>query len=126
MAEGWARAMGEGSVAVSSAGLEAHGQNPRALAVMSEAGIDISGQQSTVVTGDMIGNADIVITVCGHADENCPALPPGTRKRHWPHADPAKATGTEAEIMQAFRRTRDEIRERVRDLLAELARGEAS
>jgi len=124
MAEGWAKSIGEGRVEVYSAGLEAHGQNPRALAVMAEAGIDISGQESTVVTDAMIRLADVVITVCGHADENCPTLPPGTRKLHWPQDDPAKATGTEAEIMRAFRTARDEIQGRVRELLVDLARGE--
>ena len=64
--------------------------------------------------------ADLVVTVCGHADEHCPVLPPGTRKVHWPLDDPAKATGTEEEILQVFRASRDDIRERVRALLKEL------
>ena len=55
----------------------------------------------------------------GHADELCPALPPTARKIHWPLTDPAKATGSEAEIMAAFRATRDEVERRVRKLLAE-------
>ena len=117
MAEGWARQLGGSRVRVQSAGIEAHGKNPRAIAVMSEAGIDISGQESTVVSDDMIAEADVVVTVCGHADEQCPALPPGVKKAHWPLADPAKAVGTEDQIMREFRATRDEVEARVRDLL---------
>jgi len=120
MAEGWARTLGGGQVTVQSAGIEAHGKNPRAILVMREAGVDISGQESTRVTDAMIHDADIVVTVCGHADEHCPVLPPGTRKVHWPLTDPAKATGTEDEILAQFRAIRDEVRFRVVELLATL------
>jgi arsenate reductase len=121
MAEGWTRELGGSAVAVESAGIEAHGKNPRAIAVMAEAGVDISGQESTVVDDAMLRRADVVVTVCGHADEVCPALPAGVRKIHWPLADPAKAPGSEEQIMAAFRATRDEVERRVRGLLAELA-----
>jgi len=121
MAEGWARALGGDAVEALSAGIEAHGKNPRAIEIMKEAGIDISQQASTVVTDDMIAAADVVVTVCGNADEHCPVLPSGTQKIHWPLSDPARATGTDAEIMARFRATRDEIEARVRDLLAALA-----
>ena len=123
MAEGWARHLGGDAVTIQSAGIEAHGKNPRAIATMAETGIDISGQESTVVDDTMIGAADVVVTVCGHADEQCPMLPAGTRKIHWPLADPAKATGTEDEIMARFRETRDEVQSRVSALLAKLAEG---
>ena len=125
MAEGWARAMGGDRFVVQSAGIEAHGKNPRAIAVMAEAGIDISGQASTIVSERMIGEADVVVTVCGHADELCPALPPAVKKIHWPLSDPARATGTEDAIMAEFRATRDEVRNRVRDLIDTLQRGKA-
>jgi len=125
MAEGWARSLGRDRFVVQSAGIEAHGKNPRAIAVMAEAGIDISGQESTVVTDRMIGEADVVVTVCGHADEQCPALPPSAKKIHWPLSDPAKARGTEDEVMAEFRATRDEVRKRVGDLIAVLTRGVA-
>jgi len=117
MAEGWARHFAGKAFEVQSAGIEAHGKNPRAIRVMQEAGIDISGQESTRVTPAMLEQADLVVTVCGHADEHCPVLPPGTRKVHWPLEDPARATGTEAEILQVFRASRDDIRERVKTLL---------
>ena len=120
MAEGWARQLGAGRIDVQSAGIEAHGKNPRAIAIMREAGVDISGQESTRVTDEMIRAADIVVTVCGHADEHCPVLPPGVRKIHWPLTDPAKATGSEDEIMAQFRATRDEVRRRVTDLISNL------
>ena len=125
MAEGWTRHIGGDPVSVESAGIEAHGKNPRAIAVMREAGVDISAQESTVVDDRMLQQAEIVVTVCGHADEQCPALPPGTTKIHWPLTDPAKATGGEDEIMCAFRATRDEVERRVRELLDTLFREDA-
>ena len=125
MAEGWARHISGETVAVQSAGIEAHGKNPKAIAVMREVGVDISGQESTIVDDSMLQQADIVVTVCGHADEQCPVLPPGITKIHWPLTDPAKATGSEDEIMDKFRATRDEVEHRVRDLLDTIQRGDA-
>jgi arsenate reductase len=122
IAEGWARRLGGDAVDALSAGIEAHGKNPRAIAVMAEAGVDISGQESTRLTDAMLADADYLVTVCGHADEHCPTLPPGMRREHWPLSDPAKATGSEDEIMAVFRASRDDIRARVEDLLARLAK----
>lgn len=123
IAEGWTRLIGNGWVEVQSAGIEAHGKNPRAIVIMEEAGIDISGQESTIVSDEMLRCADVVVTVCGHADEQCPVLPPGIKKVYWPLNDPAKATGTEEEIMDHFRATRSEIETRVRGLLDKLSEG---
>ncbi|MDH3514479.1 MAG: arsenate reductase (thioredoxin) [Gammaproteobacteria bacterium] len=120
MAEGWANHLGGKWLEASSAGIEAHGKNPRAIAIMREAGVDISRQESTRVTPEMLPQADLVVTVCGHADEHCPVLPPGVQKQHWPLEDPAKATGTEEQIMARFRTTRDEIRNRVEGLIGGL------
>ncbi len=120
MAEGWLRALGGEDFAVQSAGIEAHGKNPRAIAVMREAGVDISGQESTRLTPDMLEGVDLVVTVCGHADEHCPVLPPGVRKIHWPLEDPARATGNEEEVMAVFRASRDDIRQRVQALIDDL------
>jgi len=122
MAEGWTRYLGGDDFHAESAGIEAHGKNPRAIAVMREAGVDISGQESTVVSAGMLQRADIVVTVCGHADEQCPALPAGTHKVHWPLTDPAKAVGPEEQVMAEFRATRDEVKRRVEILLESLAR----
>lgn len=124
IAEGWARHIGGDAVVVRSAGIEAHGKNPRAIGVMREIGIDISKQESTIVNDNMLQDADVVVTVCGHADEQCPVLPPGITKLHWPLTDPAKATGTEDEIMIEFRATRDEIEGRVHELLESIKAGE--
>lgn len=120
MAEGWAKQLAPADWAIESAGIEAHGKNPRAIAVMQEAGVDISAQESTRVTDAMLARADLVVTVCGHADEHCPALPPTVKKLHWPLNDPAKADGSEEDIMQVFRASRDDIKHRVADLLAAL------
>ena len=119
MAEGWARHLGGDRLEVRSAGIEAHGKNPRAIAVMAEAGVDISGQESTRLTPSMLDGLDLVVTVCGHADEHCPVLPPGVRRIHWPLDDPARAEGDEAQVMATFRRSRDAIRARVQALLDE-------
>ena len=124
MAEGWARKLGSDGLSVQSAGIEAHGKNPRAIAVMQEVGVDISGQASTKLTDAMLNAADYLVTVCGHADEHCPVVPAHVRKEHWPLTDPAKATGTEEEIMTTFRASRDDIRNRVADLLQRLRAGQ--
>jgi arsenate reductase len=120
IAEGWARHFGGEWLHAQSAGIEAHGKNPRAISVMQEAGVDISTQESTRLTDDMLASVDYLVTVCGHADENCPVLPTGIRKEHWPLNDPARATGTEEEIMAVFRESRDDIRRRVADLIERL------
>lgn len=117
MAEGWAKHFSNSEIEVQSAGIEAHGKNPRAIAVMKEAGIDISQQESTKLTQNMLDWADVIVTVCGHADEHCPALPATIEKIHWPLNDPAKATGSEEHIMEVFRASRDDIRDRVKVLV---------
>ncbi len=120
MAEGYARALGGDAIEALSAGIEAHGRNPRAIGVMADDGVDISDQESTRLSDDMLARTDVVVTVCGHADEHCPVVPPGVRREHWPLPDPARATGSEAAILAEFRRVRDEIKQRVADLLERL------
>jgi arsenate reductase len=121
IAEGWARHFGGDVFQVQSAGIEMHGKNPRAFDVMREAGVDISRQESTRLTDQMLAAADYVVTVCGHADENCPALPADVRKEHWPLDDPAKVVGAERDVMAAFRDSRDDIRIRVEGLIHRLS-----
>lgn len=122
IAEGWARHLGGDFFQAQSAGIESHGKNPRAIAVMQDVGVDISHQESTRLTDEMLASADYLVTVCGHADEYCPALPAGMRKEHWPLADPARATGSEEEIMAMFRECRDDLRQRVADLIERVAK----
>lgn len=117
MAEGWTRYLGSDVAEVNSAGLKAQGLNPNAVKVMKESGVDITSQTSKVVVSGIIQWADLVVTVCGDADEHCPTLPTKTKKIHWPVKDPAKATGTEEEVIKEFQTVRDEIRERVFELL---------
>ncbi|HXB98283.1 MAG TPA: arsenate reductase ArsC [bacterium] len=113
MAEGWARALKAGSIEAFSAGLVAHGQNPNAIKVMAEAGVDITGQASKTLAS-LGGQAfDVVITVCGDADEQCPVFPGPTRKIHHGFDDPpklAKDAKTGEEALGHFRRVRDEIK----------------
>ena len=63
---------------------------------------------------------DWVVTVCGHAEEQCPRLPPGVKRLHWPLADPAQAIGSADTVLEVFRRARDEIEQRVRAFLADV------
>ncbi|MBB6676913.1 arsenate reductase (thioredoxin) [Cohnella lubricantis] len=114
MADGFLKAIGGEQYEVLSAGLEAHGLNPRAVQVMKEAGVDISGHTSNVIDPEILNRAAYVITLCGHADEHCPVISnPNVIKRHWGFGDPARATGTEDEVMAQFRSVRDDIRLRV-------------
>ncbi|QQE74472.1 arsenate reductase (thioredoxin) [Brevibacillus composti] len=120
IAEGFMRALGGDRYEVKSAGLQAHGLNPRAVQVMREAGVDIQTQTSDVIDADTLGRADFVITLCGHADEHCPAITGEHAIRwHWGFDDPAQATGTEEEVMARFRTVRDAIKARIVTFLRE-------
>jgi arsenate reductase len=122
MAEGFARHLGGGGVSAASAGIEAHGLNPKAVDVMHEIGINIAQHKSEVVSDDMIAAADLIITVCDHAREHCPVIPSRVRQLHWSFDDPAKARGSEEEVLKTFRRVRDEIGSKVRTLMSEMSR----
>ncbi len=113
MAEGWLKQLGGDHYEVFSAGIEAHGKNPRAIAVMQEAGVDISSQESEVINPDLLASLDLLVTVCSHADAHCPAFSIAGKREHWPFSDPAKATGSEEEVMSEFRRVRDQIKTRI-------------
>ncbi len=123
MAEGWARHVLADKVDAYSAGIEAHGLNPHAVQVMQEAGVDISGQTSQLASTLADVPLDLVVTVCGHADENCPVFLTKARVVHVGFDDPpklAKSAASEEEGLQHYRRVRDEIRDFVRDRLPEL------
>lgn len=114
IADGFLNALGGDKYEVKSAGLEAHGLNPRAVQVMKEAGVDIGSNTSDVIDPDTLNRADYVITLCGHADEHCPVIANrNVTKWHWGFDDPAKATGTEEQIMAQFREVRDSIKSRI-------------
>jgi arsenate reductase len=118
MADGFLTALGGDRYEVKSAGLEAHGLNPRAVKFMAEAGIDISQNSSDVIDPDILNRADYVITLCGHADEHCPIIHnKEVVKWHWGFDDPAKATGTDEEIEAKFREVRDAIKARIEQFL---------
>lgn len=113
MAEGWARTLKGDRIDAWSAGIEKHGLNPRAVKVMKEAGVDISTQRSRL-TGELEEKKfDFVVTVCGHADENCPWFPAQTKVIHHGFDDPprlAERAETEDEALYHYRRVRDEIK----------------
>jgi arsenate reductase len=124
MAEGFARELGKGLIASYSAGLMPAGVvHPRAIAVMKEAGIDISGQRSKGIDPDLLRSMEIIVTLCGSAEASCPFTPPEIRRVHWPIDDPVHAVGTEEGIMTVFRKARDEIREKTVELVHSLASG---
>lgn len=122
IAEGWAKHLGKDKVEVYSAGIEAHGLNPRAVAVMKEAGVDISTQTSKLIDPNILNKADYVITLCGDANDKCPMTPLHVHRLHWGFEDPAQATGTEEEVVDKFREVRDAIKDRVPKFLEELIR----
>ena len=102
-----------------SAGIETHGLNPRAVKVMGEAGVDISGHHSKTLEEIPVDELDCVVTVCGHAHETCPVLPGKTKVVHVGFEDPPKLAQdakTEEEALDHFRRVRDEIRRFVETL----------
>jgi arsenate reductase len=113
MAEGWAHHLRAHDIAPYSAGIEAHGLNPYAVAVMAEVGVDISAQKSQTVDELADLHFDLVVTVCAHADRHCPARLKNTELLHVGFDDPpalAKSARNEAESMAIYRRVRDEIR----------------
>ena len=114
MAEGFLRSF-DPEIEVKSAGTEPSNQvHPKAVAVMQELGIDLSEHYPQKVDEYLQEAFDFVITVCGHAKENCPVFLGDVKQQlHIGFEDPAEATGTEEEILEEFRRIRDEIKERM-------------
>lgn len=110
IADGYLKHFAGDRATIYSAGVEMHGVNPRAIAIMAEDGIDISGNTSNNVDEYLGIDFDHVITVCDNAVERCPVFPSTAQKWHHNFPDPAKATGTEDEIMVEFRVVRDMIK----------------
>ncbi|MCD8509181.1 MAG: arsenate reductase (thioredoxin) [Bacillus sp. (in: Bacteria)] len=114
MAEAWGKKYLGAKYNVYSAGIEAHGVNPKAVKAMEEVGIDITDQTSDTIDKSILEKADLVVTLCGHANDVCPATPPNKERVHWGFDDPAKAEGTEEEKWAVFQRVRNEIGERIK------------
>ena len=119
LAEGYLRHFAADKAVVYSAGVETHGVNPRAIAIMQEDGIDISGHTSNLVDEYAGIDFDYVITVCDNAKERCPYFPTKAQKFHYNFTDPAKAQGSEEVIRAAFRAVRDEIKSYCSKFVAE-------
>ena len=118
MAEGLLRHQAGDRFEVFSAGTHPSHLRPEAVAVMNEVAIDISGQHSKSVDEFSGQQFDYVITVCDNAKASCPVFPGPARRLHWPFEDPASAQGTDEERRAAFRRIRDQIRDRLTDFIA--------
>lgn len=119
IADGYLKHFAGNRAEVYSAGVETHGVNPRAIAIMAEDGIDISTHTSNNVSEYMGIDFDYVITVCDNAKERCPVFPSRAQQFHHNFPDPAKATGTEEVVMGEFRKVREMIKEYSRNFVAE-------
>ncbi len=117
IAHGYLQAFAGDKAIVYSAGIETHGVNPRAIAIMKEDGIDISQHTSNHVSEYAAIQPDMVLTVCDHAKESCPVFPGVATQLHYNFPDPAKAVGTEEEIMAQFRSVRDQIKHYAKDMI---------
>ena len=110
IAEAYLRHFAGEKAEIYSAGVETHGVNPRAISTMKEDGIDISQYTSNNIDEYFNIDFDFVITVCDNAKERCPFFPTKAKKFHQNFPDPAKATGTEEEILAQFRQVRQMIK----------------
>ncbi|MFT4015939.1 MAG: arsenate reductase ArsC [Agriterribacter sp.] len=122
MAEGYLRLFAGDSADIYSAGVETHGVNPKAIAVMNEDGVDISAHQSNSINEYKNIDFDFVITVCDNAKERCPYFPARAKKMHYNFPDPAKAVGTEEAVIEQFRLVRDMIKIYCRDFVSHYVR----
>lgn len=125
MAEGYLRLYAGDKAEIYSAGIETHGVNPKAIAVMKEDGVDISNHISNNISEYRNKDFDFVITVCDNAKENCPVFPSGAKMFHHNFRDPAKVVGTDEEIMLEFLKVRDMIKTYSKNFIAENVSGNA-
>ena len=119
IAEGYLRYFAKDKAEIYSAGVETHGVNPKAIAIMKEVGIDISKHTSNNIEEYRNIEFDFVITVCDNAKERCPFFPSKAIKFHHNFPDPAKATGTEEDILEAFRDVRQQIKDYCQQFVAD-------
>lgn len=119
IAEGYLKAMTGEKSSIYSAGVETHGVNPKAIKIMAEDGIDITDHTSNHIDEYQNVAFDYVITVCDHAKERCPYFPTQAQKFHHNFPDPAKATGTDDQVMAEFRNTRTLIKDYMQNFVKE-------
>lgn len=119
IAEGYLRHFAGNSAQIYSAGVETHGVNSTAIAIMAEDGIDISGHSSNNIDEYFEIDFDYIITVCDNAKENCPFFPSKAKKFHYNFPDPTKAKGNESEILEEFRRVQKMIKEYCHNFITE-------
>lgn len=118
MAEGIANNLYGDRIKAYSAGINPAGfVHPKAIEVMKEIGIDISNYKSKTIDYELLNQMDYVITLCGDAEETCPMTPSNIKRLHWGLPDPAKAQGTEEEVLNVFRKVRDEIKRKIEELV---------
>ncbi|MCF0054564.1 arsenate reductase ArsC [Dyadobacter sp. CY356] len=117
IAEGYLRKFAGDKAVVYSAGVETHGVNPKAIMIMAEDGIDISGHTSNNIEEYTNIDFDFVITVCDNAKERCPYFPTNAKKFHHNFPDPAKAVGSDEEVKEEFRAVREMIKEYCEDFV---------
>ena len=123
MAEGFARFYAGDRVEIDSAGTHPTRLNPYAVEVMSEVGIDISGQTSDSLAGKNLNRYQYLVTLCGQAEAACPVLPPSVAAEHWGLSDPAAAVGERSDIIAGFRAVRSQIEQRVKEILGRIPSG---
>ena len=119
IAHGYLQKFAGDKALVYSAGVETHGVNPKAILIMKEDGIDISNHTSNNIDEYFNIDFDFVITVCDNAKERCPYFPTKAKKFHYNFPDPAKAIGTEEEIIQQFRNVRQLIKDYSQNFIKE-------
>jgi arsenate reductase len=119
IAEGYLRHFAGDKANMYSAGIETYGVNPKAIEIMKRDGIDISKHTSNNINEYLDIDFDFVITVCDNAKESCPYFPTKAIKLHYNFPDPAKAKGTEVEVMEQFREVRDMIRKYIQNFVNE-------
>ena len=116
IAEGFAKNLFGNSFIIQSYGFRPEAINQFAIEVMNEVGIDISGQSSKMIDEELIGTADIVITLCGDALDRCYNMSSSKQHIHWPIPDPAKVTGSDDVVREDFRVVRDLIKKYIIEL----------
>jgi arsenate reductase len=119
IAEGYLQYFAGKTAKVFSAGVETHGVNPKAIAVMKDDGIDISNHTSNNISEYSNIEFDYIITVCDNAKERCPYFPSKAKKFHYNFPDPAKAVGTEEDILKQFKLVRNMIKEYSKNFITE-------